>query len=320
MTTALSVVREAPALMPIAEVEKLAEAAAQSGLFPALKSKAQVMTLMMLCQSEGLHPMQALRRFDIIQGRVAMKADAILAEFQARGGTVTWGAHDHERCEATFMAPGLGKPVVVEWTMADARRAGLATKDTWRGYSRQMLKARVVSEGVRMAMPGVVIGLYTSEETADFDARPAVDYAPRPTTPDPAETLVGESIAVDDEPITGDMVDVFDKKTGELIGQRDEISNGQLARIHVLKKELEYTEEEWRTKLLQHFGKDSSAKLSRDEGSRLITLLETTKKQRKYPSKAAKSEAQARRATAVIGELAAEFTPEELERMKEPTP
>jgi hypothetical protein len=35
-----------------------------------------------------------------------------------------------------------------------------------------MLRARVVSEGIRLADPGVVAGLYTPEEVQDFDVKP----------------------------------------------------------------------------------------------------------------------------------------------------
>jgi hypothetical protein len=62
----------------------------------------------------------------------------------------------------------------------DAKRAGVAGKQNWQRYPRQMLRARVVSEGVRAAMPGVVLGLYTPEEVQDFDARPAPAAPPAP--------------------------------------------------------------------------------------------------------------------------------------------
>ncbi len=155
------------------EVKAMADAAARSGLFPSLRTPEAAFTLMMLCQAEGLHPIQALRRFDIVQGRPALKSDAMLGEFQQRGGTVEWLQHDAEACRAVFAAPGLAKPVTVTWTMEDAKRAGLAGKSgPWQQYPRQMLRARVISEGIRMAMPAVVVGLYAPEEVQDF-VRPA---------------------------------------------------------------------------------------------------------------------------------------------------
>lgn len=165
--------------MSIADVMEMATAAAKSGLFAGIGTPEAAFTLMMLCHSEGLHPMQALRRFDIIDGKPSMKADAILAEFLNRGGMVEWHRNDHEECRATFTAPGLKTPVTVSWTIADAQRAGLLRKNNWMGYPRQMLRARVISEGVRMSMPAVVVGIYTPEEVEDFDAPAGEADGPR---------------------------------------------------------------------------------------------------------------------------------------------
>jgi hypothetical protein len=49
-----------------------------------------------------------------------------------------------------------------------AERAGLTKNPTWKQYPRQMLRARVISEGVRAVFPGVAVGLYTSEEVQDM--------------------------------------------------------------------------------------------------------------------------------------------------------
>src|SRR5207253_3013162 len=55
---------------------------------------------------------------------------------------------------------------------------GLAGKDNWKNYPRQMLTARVISEGIRTVLPGVVAGVYTPEENQDFAPEPT-----RPTNP-----------------------------------------------------------------------------------------------------------------------------------------
>lgn len=63
-----------------------------------------------------------------------------------------------------------------------AKRAGLLKNDTWAKYPRQMLRSRVVSEGVRTVFPSATGGLYVPEEVADFDDPPAraAPPAPRP--------------------------------------------------------------------------------------------------------------------------------------------
>jgi hypothetical protein len=52
----------------------------------------QAFALFMLAQSKGLHPMAALERYHVMaiggRAQVNMKAAAIQAEFQARGGRI----------------------------------------------------------------------------------------------------------------------------------------------------------------------------------------------------------------------------------------
>jgi hypothetical protein len=75
--------------------------------------------------------------------------------------------------------------------MEQAKRAGLATKDVWKQYPRAMLRARVVSEGIRTIFPGVLGGLYTPEEVQDFDTKP-------PKVTPPVEKVI-EGEVVDDK-------------------------------------------------------------------------------------------------------------------------
>ena len=165
-------------LVPIGEIQAMATAVAKSGYFPAFGTVDKAFTLMMVAQAEGCHPMQAVQRYDVIQGKPAKKTDAMLADFQRLGGKVTWDILTDQECKATFEAPGLGKPVTLSWTIAMATAAKLANKDNWKNYPRAMLRARVVSEGIRTAMPGVVAGLYSPEEVQDFSASASTTNPP----------------------------------------------------------------------------------------------------------------------------------------------
>lgn len=157
---------------PVDDVWRMAQAVAKSGLF-GMKSAEQAMALMLVAQAEGMHPATAARDYHVIQGRPALKADAMLARFMQAGGRVQWSSYTAECVRATFSHPQGGE-VEVEWTIEQAKAIGLANKETWRQYPRQMLRARVVSEGIRTVFPGVAVGVYTPEEVADFDERPAV--------------------------------------------------------------------------------------------------------------------------------------------------
>lgn len=157
-------------IVAVSDIERMASAIAKSGLF-GMKNPDQAMALMLVAQAEGMHPAIAARDFHVIQGRPALKADAMLARFQAAGGKVQWTAYTNDRVAGIF-SHAAGGSVEVEWTIAQAKTAGLTGKDVWKQYPRAMLRARVVSEGIRTVFPGVAVGVYTPEEIQDFDQRP----------------------------------------------------------------------------------------------------------------------------------------------------
>jgi len=155
------------ALVPIQDIEKMATAIAKSGLF-GMKTPEQAVALMLIAQAEGMHPAIAARDYHVIQGRPALKADAMLARFQTAGGKVSWDVYTDAEVKATFSHPS-GGSVTLSWTLAQATRIGLAGKDNWKNYPRAMLRARVISEGIRTVYPGCVVGTYTPEEVQDFE-------------------------------------------------------------------------------------------------------------------------------------------------------
>lgn len=151
-------------------LERMAQVAVRSGLF-GVKSAEQALALMLVAQAEGLHPMQAVKEYHIINGRPVLRADAMLARFQRAGGSVEWIELADTAVEAVFSHPQGGK-ARIRWTVDDAKRAGIFGQDNWKKYPRAMLRARVISEGVRTVYPGVVTGVYTPEEMMDAQAEP----------------------------------------------------------------------------------------------------------------------------------------------------
>jgi len=163
-----ALVPKPPERMPLAyaEIERLAVSIAKSGLF-GMKTPDQAMALMMIAHAEGRHPALAARDYDVIQGRPAKKAEAMLRDFLEAGGKVEWHAVTDEKADATFTHPQTGS-VRIDWDTKRATVAGLTGKDNYKKFPRQMLRSRVVSEGVRTLWPLATSGLYVPEETADF--------------------------------------------------------------------------------------------------------------------------------------------------------
>lgn len=168
---------------PVSDLERMANAFAASKLF-GVKDKDQALALMLVAQAEGRHPASAAQDYSIIQGRPSKKADAMLRDFLASGGKVEWHKLADDQADATFSHPA-GGSARIDWTLDRAKKAGLSGNAMYAKYPRQMLRSRVVSEGVRTVCPGATSGMYVPEEVQDIVAS-ETRSAPAPE-PEPAQ-------------------------------------------------------------------------------------------------------------------------------------
>jgi hypothetical protein len=162
---ALVPVNTAPAFS-MNDIAKVAHAIATGGLFGSRDPNA-VLTLCLLAHAEGQHPAVVFRDYHIIQGKPAKKADAMLRDFINAGGKVEWHQLDDTKADATFTHPS--GSARIDWTLDRARQAKIANP-MWQKYPRQMLRSRVISEGVRTVYPGATSGLYEENEVHDIVA------------------------------------------------------------------------------------------------------------------------------------------------------
>jgi hypothetical protein len=190
--------------IPLTEMQEMAKIGVESNFF-GIKKPTEALALMLIAQSEGKHPATVFSQYHVIQGRPALKSDAMLARFQQAGGKVEWHTHTNEKVSATFIHPQ-GGSLTVDWDMQRAKEAGLTGKDNYKKFPRQMLRARVISEAVRAVYPGVLQGMYTPEEVGEFDAPRT---APRSVKAEPvvieqvieAPVVVVEPVAVPATPV-----------------------------------------------------------------------------------------------------------------------
>jgi len=155
-------------IVPFQEMQGMAESIAKSGLF-GMKDTNQVLALMAVAQAEGLHPATAARDYHVIQGRPALKADAMLARFQQAGGKVDWKVYTDKEVTGLFSHPN-GGSLELTWTIKQANDIGLVKPGSgWQKYPRAMLRSRCISEGIRTVYPGCVVGTYTPEEVEEFE-------------------------------------------------------------------------------------------------------------------------------------------------------
>jgi hypothetical protein len=175
------------------EISKMGVSIAKSGLF-GIQNPDQAVALMLVAQAENRHPASVANDYNIIQGRPSLKADAMLARFQESGGRVEWKELTDKRVVAVFSHPA-GGSVEISWDIARAKKAEVFQAKTskgatgmWVKYPRQMLRARVISEGIRTVFPGVICGRYTPEEAEDFEQ-------PKNITPAEPITVTAEQVA-----------------------------------------------------------------------------------------------------------------------------
>lgn len=170
------------ALVPrsLPEVQSLAEVLAKSTLIPeALKNKAPDVVVQILAGQElGMPPMAAIRGVHIVQGKPILSADTMVGLVLSSGLCEYFVQIEATSASVTFETKRKGSPHAQRctWTMDDAKRAGVHTKDNWRMYPRAMLSARARAELARSVYPDVLAGVYVPEE--HVDERPIQAPAP----------------------------------------------------------------------------------------------------------------------------------------------
>lgn len=185
-------------IVPLGDMQRMAIAVAKGGLF-GVRTPDQALSLMLLSQSEGRHPMSVVKDYDIIQGRPAKKAEAMLRDFLQAGGRVEWHELTDTAAAATFSHPQ-GGSVRIDWDMQRADVAGLAAKDMFKKFPRQMLRSRCVSEGVRTVFPAATSGFYVPEEVRDIGPDDTAGGTTIETVADTADVLNEFASGGDTEP------------------------------------------------------------------------------------------------------------------------
>src|SRR5438067_3567801 len=206
--TALVPVHTAPP-MTVSDVERIANAIAKGGLFGS-KDPYPVLTLCLLAQAEGQDPAVVFRDYHIISGKPAKKAEAMLRDFISAGGKVEWHRLDDECADATFTHPAGSARIA--WDKSRVEQAQLSGNAMHRKYPRQMLRSRVISEGIRTVYPGATSGLYEEGEVASFADEKAM-------------------------PVAGDTASMAHPQTGEII-EGEAVEREKVVGIHKIKERL----------------------------------------------------------------------------------
>ena len=204
------------------ETLSLGETLAKSGYFSDAKGAAQAVVKILAGAELGFGPIASMTGVHIVQGKPTLGANLMGAAIKRTGKynyrVVTL---NEQQCEIAFYEDGeeVGRSA---FAMADAQRAGLANKDNWKKYPRNMLFSRCLSNGARWYCPDVFSGVtpYTPEELgAEVDGESGVIIEGQFTATEPEEKNKHQATQ---RPLSAEAVQGF------LHRKADQANDGQL--------------------------------------------------------------------------------------------
>lgn len=161
----------------------------------------------------GIAPMVAIQQVHVIQGRPVASAQLIGALVRKAGHRLRVSGDDRRAVCEIVRVDDPEFTFRSEWTIERATAAKLTSKDTWRQYPANMLRARAITECARDACPEALAGVsYTAEELGD-DTLPAEAY---PETDAGAVEHRDQGSAAPASPDIEDAV-VVEETTGEVV-------------------------------------------------------------------------------------------------------
>ena len=162
--------KESESLVPYGSewvaLKEQAEILVQSGFLPAhLKKAEQVIAVMLAGRDLRIPASTAIRNLFVVQGRVSMSADLMLALAYSRIPGFKFGVtrSTPEIAQVWSIRPG-GEKVETVFTIKEAAQADLTKGDNWRKYPAQMLLARAKAGNLRITATDALAGVYTPGE------------------------------------------------------------------------------------------------------------------------------------------------------------
>ncbi|MCZ0962865.1 hypothetical protein [Paracoccus benzoatiresistens] len=157
----------------LAEAMEMAKLLADSSIVPKdfVGKPGNVLVAVQWGAELGLAPLQAMQSIAVINGRPSIWGDAMLALVQGSGVLESIDEvirEDGQIATCTIRRRGQANPVVRQFTMDEAKKAGLVGKaGPWQQYPRRMLQLRARGFALRDAFADVLRGVAIAEEVRD---------------------------------------------------------------------------------------------------------------------------------------------------------
>lgn len=332
---------------PMQAVRELGDALA-AAQFLGCSNKEQGRIMAWECLVNRISPLSVTASYHIIHGKLSMKSDAMLARFNAAGGThkIKSRTADLAEIEVTYNGetnvfslswdelkqeptPYNGKEADIVANLLKGAQPALKPKYATPRSRMQMMWARVVSDAIRAVFPQVNSGVYTPEETEDFAGvtleGAAVQAASTEKANAAAEAVMSKlfpegnviegKVATADEPAKQETKKPTEEnvKAEKPTEQPTECTRDQAITINVLFDSLQIPPQK-REELLKRRKVSAVRSLTFEQAAEIIERLEA-KKQEVLAQRASESAVttevaeQSQEESASVGELANEDAP-----------
>ncbi len=185
------------------KLEIIAEKLNKSGMFPHIKNGMQAFSIVEYGYELGIPPMAALQSMAIVSGKLCAEGKLMLAQYIRAGGNYQVLTRTKEKSAIKWNYRG--QEGVTEFSIQDAQRIGLLTKDNWRKYPEEMLYWRNVAKGIRAYAPDVMLFAQTVEEVTDGGALTVEDLT-KNNKPLSKDAVVTENLEVKENVMDAEIV------------------------------------------------------------------------------------------------------------------
>lgn len=146
----------------------IAKNAAESGLYGAVGGEPKIFMILLAARELNVPPCQALNGgIWNIQGKIEISARLMNAMIRKAGHSITITHCDETKCVMQGKRSDSGDTFTSQFTMEDAKRAGIANRTNWKAYAEDMLYARAMSRLARRLFPDVIGTAYVEGEIRD---------------------------------------------------------------------------------------------------------------------------------------------------------
>jgi hypothetical protein len=252
----------------------MAASAVRSGFLPKGVNTEGAAIIALKSRELGLPLMVGFAHIYIVNGKPGMSAELIQAQARKNlpGLTLNILETTNDKCTVQGKRPERdSKPVTLSFSIEDARKANLLTKDVWKQYPAAMLRSRAITALLRVLCPDALMGVsYTPEEmgaNVDEEGRVVIETTSRPVETETPKVSTQEN-PPEPPPHVADAE--FELKI-----------KSEYQRISLLKKELGIADEDLKQAVYREYGVDDATKLSLDQLKGVVTMLEKESEARK---------------------------------------